>query len=452
MGIRRYLDTSFTLGQGLSWFWTLIVLALLGAHFYRASDYGMVLCTAGMLVLRCSPLAWKRWAAGLFLLWGMLEWSTAACALAQVRMAMGTPWVRGALILSAAAVVTGLTGLAAVRQAARLDREQGGSGALLRASVFMAVFLILYYVRKFAPTEMLLLERFFPRTGAVEIFFAACYASFAVDLLADPKKSRKARTRLWLMFACVFFAQFALGLLGVSQMLLTGRLHVPIPAFIVYGAVYRESLNAMPFIVLASTLLLGTAWCSMLCYFGPFDSLASQGRPMKPLPRLWQGFLRWGRAAVLVSGVCAVLALRYFGMDTGAAVSIALAYAALSLLLMAGLSRRYGGMLHCTSFCPMGLVVSWLGRLSPWRLRVDSSACDSCGACEKVCRWRAITPESRSRGRALLRCSLCRECLGVCHKGAISLRCACLSPECSAKLFAGVLAILHTVFLACAMV
>ena len=70
MGIRRYLDTSFTLGQSLSWFWTLIVLALLGAHFYRASDYGMVLCTAGMLVLRCSPLAWKRWAAGFFLLWG----------------------------------------------------------------------------------------------------------------------------------------------------------------------------------------------------------------------------------------------------------------------------------------------------------------------------------------------------------------------------------------------
>ena len=173
---------------------------------------------------------------------------------------------------------------------------------------------------------------------------------------------------------------------------------------------------------------------------------------MKPLPRLWQGFLRWGRAAVLVSGVCAVLALRHVGMDTGAAVSIALAYAALSLLLMAGLSLRYGGMLHCTAFCPMGLVVSWLGRLSPWRLRVDSSACDNCGACEKVCRWRAITPESRSRGRALLRCSLCRECLGVCHKGAISLRCACLSPECSARLFAGFLAVLHTIFLACAMV
>ena len=121
MGIRRYLDTSFTLGQSLSWFWTLIVLALLGAHFYRASDYGMVLCTAGMLVLRCSPLAWKRWAAGFFLLWGMLEWSSAACALAQVRMTMGAPWMRGALILSAVAVVTGLTGLAAVRQAARLD-------------------------------------------------------------------------------------------------------------------------------------------------------------------------------------------------------------------------------------------------------------------------------------------------------------------------------------------
>ena len=452
MDIRRCLDKTFTLGQSLSWLWTVLVIVLLGAHFYRASEYGMVLCVAGILGLRCSSAAWARWAVGLFLLWGMLEWSVSACALAQMRMLMGAPWMRGAAILSAVAVVTGLTGLMAARQAARLTREQGASCAFLRAAVFMAVFLSLYYIRKFAPLEMLLLERFFPGRGMAEIFLAAWYGSFAAGLLADRKKSRKTRTRLWLMFAVLFFAQFALGLLGVSQMLLTGRLHVPIPAFILYGGVFRESLNAMPFIVLISTLLLGSAWCSMLCYFGPFDSLASQGKALRPLPRLLRGALCWGRPFILVSGIGAAFLLKHIGLSTAGAVSLACAYAFLSLLAMAALSRRYGGMMHCTAFCPMGLIVSWLGRLSPWRLRVDSSSCDACGACESVCRWRAITPESRSEGKALMRCSLCRDCIGVCRKNAISLRYAGLAPEVSERIFVGMLASLHAIFLACAMV
>ena len=452
MDIRRWLDKTFTLGQFLSWLWTVLILVLLGAHFYRAGEYGMVLCVAGVLGLRCSSESWTRWAVGLFLLWGMLEWCASACTLAQVRMTMGTPWMRGALILSSVAVATGLTGLMAARQAARLAREQGAGNACLRASVFIAVFLSLYYIRKFAPIDLLLLERFFPGQGMIEIFFAAWYGSFAAGLLADRRKSRKARTRLWLFFACAFFVQFALGLLGVSQMLLTGRLHVPIPAFILYGGVFRESLNAMPFIVLISTLLLGSAWCSMLCYFGPFDSLASQGKALRPLPRLLRGVLCWGRPLILVSGIGAAFLLKHIGLNTGVAVSLACAYAFLSLLIMAALSRRYGGMMHCTAFCPMGLVVGWLGRLSPWRLRVDSSSCDACGACEKVCRWRAITPESRSKGKALLRCTLCRDCIGICHKNAISLRCAGLAPQVSERLFAGVLATLHAVFLACAMV
>ena len=448
MDIRRGLDKTFTLGQFLSWLWTVLIIVLLGAHFYRAGEYGMVLCVAGVLGLRCSSAAWTRWAVGLFLMWGMLEWSVSACALAQTRMVMGAPWMRGAAILSAVAVVTGLTGLTGLIAA----REQGAEDSFLRAAVFMAVFLSLYYIRKSAPFEMLLLERFFPGLGMAEVFLAAWYGSFAAGLLADRKKSRKARTRLWLIFAFLFFAQFALGLLGVSQMLLTGRLHVPIPAFILYGSVFRGSLNAMPFIVLISTLLLGSAWCSMLCYFGPFDALAAKGKTPRPLPRLLQGALCWGRPAVLAVGIGAAFLLKHIGMSTGTAVSLACAYAFLSLLAMAALSRRYGGMVHCTAFCPMGFAVSWLGRLSPWRLRVDSSSCNGCGACEKVCRWRAITPESRSKGRALPRCTLCRDCIGICRKNAISLRCAGLAPQVSEQLFVGVLASLHAIFLACAMV
>ena len=166
-----------------------------------------------------------------------------------------------------------------------------------------------------------------------------CAVSFAAGLLADPKRSRKARQRLWLVFALVFFAQFALGLLGVGQMLLTGKLHVPVPAFILYGPLFRGEMNVMPFIVLTSTLLVGSAWCSMLCYFGPFDALASQGRAVRPLPPFLKDLLRWGRAAVLVTGIALTLGLRQVGLPTGTALSVAVAYAMFSLLVMAAVSR-----------------------------------------------------------------------------------------------------------------
>ena len=452
MGICRYLNKSFSLGQTLVWLWTSLVILLLGAHFYRDSEYGIVLCVAGILILFCSSASWKRWTVGLFLLWGMLEWGYSASTLAQIRMTMGMPWIRGTLILSAVAFITGLTGLAITKQAALLSREQETSDAFLRASVFMTVFLCLFYIRKFAPLDLLLLERFFPRFGPVEIFLAAWYASFATRYLMDPQRSRKTRTRLWLLFACIFFAQFFLGILGIPQMLLTGQLHTPVPAFILYGAAFRESLNIMPFIVLISTLLVGSAWCSMLCYFGPFDSLASQEKNPRPIPLWLQKLLRWGRIAVLISGVGMTFVLKHLGISTGSAISISIAYAAVSLLVMASLSRRYGGMMHCTTVCPMGLVVNLLGRLSPWRIRVDKNMCSNCGACEKICRWRAITPESRKEGKTLLRCSLCRDCVGACGKKAITLYCAGLAPESSARLFVALLASLHTIFLACAMV
>jgi hypothetical protein len=81
MSLFRCFDRSFTLGQMLFWLWSVLMLLLLGAHFYRASEYGIVFCIVGMLALFCSGKVWTRWAVGLFLLWGMVEWAGSACGL-----------------------------------------------------------------------------------------------------------------------------------------------------------------------------------------------------------------------------------------------------------------------------------------------------------------------------------------------------------------------------------
>ncbi len=444
--------------------WLFSALVLLGAHFYRASEYGIALCCAGMLFFTAGTSAWKRYALAFFLLWGAVEWGDAALHLVRARAAFGAPWLRAGLILLSVAAYTALAGLYALRsaqaaQSAKLATPAGPDQkateerhALLKAAVFIGTFVSLYYLRRNAPLDFLLFERYLPVFGAVQLFFAACYAAFATEKLTDPAVARKTRRLLWLFFGCVFFGQFFLGLYGLGGMLLTGKLHAPLPAFILFAPLFRDSLSVMLFISLVAALLTGSAWCSLLCYFGPFDALAAGTKAARPLPDRFAPLLKYGRPAVLVLGALAAFALGRAGLGRTQAVLLCLAFAVCGILIMMSASSGRRRMLHCTAFCPMGLAVNLLGRLAPWRMRVNSSTCNHCGACETACKYSAITRESRERGKTLLRCSLCRDCMAVCPKRSITLRCPGLSPTAAHTLFVGLLAWLHALFLNIAMV
>lgn len=449
---QNLLDRTFPLRQSLSWIWAALMVLVLGAHFFRAGEYGITICAGGVFLFLCSQSAWKRHAAAFFLLWGMLEWFYSAYSLALMRQHMGLPGSRATLILVAVAVITGLSGASAGKTASRIAKARETENAVFQGIVFISIFLVLFYLQQADRITFLLLERFFPLTGSAQIFLVSWYGAFFAGKLVDPNHSRKARQQVWTIFGCLFFAQFFLGLLGFDKMLLTGKLHVPVPAFILFGPIFRGTFSMMPVIVLVATVLAGSAWCSMLCYFGPFDAVASHRKPLKPLPVFFQWALKYGRLAVLTSGVLITLGLRQIGIEMVTAVTISIAYAMASLLVMVFFSRRYGGMLHCTTACPMGLLVNLLGKLSPWRLHAMPGRCDHCGACEKVCLYRALTPESRMAGKSLFQCSLCRDCIRVCRNKALYVGCPGLSPNTSWKLFTGLLTVLHAVFLSVAMV
>lgn len=95
--------------------WLLILpgfaLALLGAHFYRAGSWPMLLACLLLIAL----LAWPRpWAARLVqggLLAGSIEWAWTAYGFVQQRIALGQPWTRLALILGTVALLTAAAAL-----------------------------------------------------------------------------------------------------------------------------------------------------------------------------------------------------------------------------------------------------------------------------------------------------------------------------------------------------
>lgn len=450
--LARAMVRTFTLGQCLAFIWLCLTVLILGAHYYRAGDYGLAVCAGLAIIFLCTGSAWKQYAVALLLYGGALEWCVSAVTLAQTRLAFGMPWVRGAAILVMVAGLTALAGHYAFRRERRRAVENGEEKALFMAIVFMGVFVALLFIRKSVPVSMFLLERYLPFLGGVQLFFAAWYGAFVAGKIINPKTSRSVRRWFWLLFAALFFAQFSLGVIGFDRMLMTGTLHAPIPAFIIFSPIFRESFSMMPIIATVAVLLTGSAWCSMLCYFGPFDALAAGSKAAKPVPPIFVVPMRYGRAVVLVVGALTAAGLKAIGIATATAVSIVVVFGIVSLGIMALVSRRYRLMTHCTTFCPMGLVVNALARLSPWRMRIDTERCDTCRACEKICRYNAIDAESRAAGVTRFRCSLCRDCLSVCKNGAISLSCPGLAPQTAHTLFVGLIAGLHAVFLNVAMV
>lgn len=106
-------------------------------------------------------------------------------------------------------------------------------------------------------------------------------------------------------------------------------------------------------------------------------------------------------------------------------------------------------MVHCTVYCPIGLVNNLIGKALPWRVRIGSG-CTHCGACSSACRYNALTVTDLEKGRPGLSCSLCGDCLPRCPHGHLGYRFPGLPRERARQVFVTLVASLHAVFLAVA--
>ncbi|BFR48119.1 4Fe-4S binding protein [Nitratidesulfovibrio sp. HK-II] len=445
-------------GPGRVAFWSvaapcLSAFALLAAHAVRAGDWGVAAAWGVLAGLVCIRLAWARLVALAALFAGGLFWVSAGVDLVRFRMAFGMDWLRLAAIMAA---ITGLTMAAWWRlagEAGRLRHHRGAGTAWPRAVAFLLTVGLLWLARWRASSIVLLLsDRFLPGSGPLQIALAGVYAAWAAGLLLDPASARKARPRLWALFSAVFFGQLALGLLGAHRLLMTGALHLPVPALILAGPLFRGEGVFMLVLFGVSVLLLGPAWCSHLCYIGAWDDACSRlakpaahkgrGRRTAPLPP-WAVVFRWCLAAAVFA---AAWTMGRAGVPLGVAATAAGLFGLAGVAVMAGVSSRRGMMAHCTAFCPMGAVGNLLGRISPWRLRVGPG-CTRCWACLAVCRYNALDEQRLEEGRPALSCTLCRDCVTVCRHGAMRLTLPGVAPRTAWRIFAVLAAVLHAVFL-----
>lgn len=320
--------------------------------------------------------------------------------------------------------------------------EPGGDlrwGAVLSAILLTAGMLTVVQIVVERP--LLMADRLFPGTGWIEIIALSLYAGFVTPKILNPKTSVRWRTILWLTFSVVFFSQLALGILGFESFLMSAKLHFPIPALIIAGPIYRGENFFMPILFGSTLLFIGPAWCSYFCYFGGWDFLASQ-KLKHPRP-----LTKWRRPIqilILVMVVGCAFLLRVYETPMSFVTRLTALFGLVGLLVILIFSRRQGSMVHCTFYCPVGIVANIFGKISPFRLRISHS-CTSCGRCRSVCRYDALKPENIKQKKPGLSCTLCGDCIDSCVDNSIYYSFPGLSPRAARTLFVVFVVSFHAV-------
>ncbi|MFA6108518.1 MAG: 4Fe-4S binding protein, partial [Candidatus Latescibacterota bacterium] len=263
-----------------------VAFLLVGAHFLRGGEVGLVAVALGAAGAAClGRSSWIRWVLVGLLIAAAGVWVQTGVALVEARLHAGGPWLRLALILTSVTGFTLATGLILAGSRGRRLFPAQATTTRLQVTVFAAVAVILAALHQTVPRPLLLAERYLPGWGWLELFLVATYAAVVSALLLDPNRSIRTRIWVWGGFSVVFFTQLGLGILGLERMLMTGQLHLPIPALILAGPLYRGEGIFMLVLFLATVVLVGPAWCSYLCYIGAWDGAASTCRRVStPLP------------------------------------------------------------------------------------------------------------------------------------------------------------------------
>lgn len=290
---------------------------------------------------------------------------------------------------------------------------------------------------------MFIFDRFIPGTGWIEIILAAIYAAWVYLHMKNPREVATWRKNTWLLFSAVFFTQLLMGIVADQRFLMSGKLHLPVPAVILAGPLYRMQLAFMPILFLSTVLITGPAWCSHLCYFGSVDNWAASSKTLRNKPLKNKMLIRHSFLALFV---VTALAFHLAGVPLLWATLAAAAAGVAGLVIILLLSRRKNKMVHCTMYCPIGTLVSYLKFVSPFRMSIQRN-CTVCMACTLKCRYDALNLEDIKKGKPGLSCTYCGECVTTCHQQSIRYHFLGLSADKARNLWLILTISLHACFL-----
>lgn len=311
---------------------------------------------------------------------------------------------------------------------------------LLAAAI---VILILLPVQIITDPPLLLLERLFPGGGFLQIALVAAFGFILEYNMLIPGKSAWWRRFSWSLYSAVFFLQLVLGIVVDRVFLMSGNLHLPVPAMIISGPVYRGSFSVMTLIFLGAILLSGPAWCSQFCYFGAIDSAVTGGKQAGTPVRNRMAM----KNTFLLLAVAVALILRVSGAGADVALAAGIITGVAGLLIIFFFSRTRKKMIHCTVWCPVGTLTGYLKFINPFRIRIRND-CTQCMRCSTVCRYDALGRNDILRLKPGITCTLCGDCLTTCRSESIHYHFPGMKPSTARKMYITVTVILFSMVLA----
>ncbi len=188
-----------------------LALLLWGAHQLRMGEVGLAFAMVFLACMLWLHSAWLRFAGAVALMTAGYGWAATASMLIQSRMVVDADWHRLALIMGGVILFTcfSMVLLLGDRAAQRYHRNADTAG--LQAVTFILAVMLLWSIRQRAwDMSPLLLERFLPEWGGLEVVLAGVYAAWNSRVLYILVSTRHP-LHIWLLF----LAQLA-GVVGVS--------------------------------------------------------------------------------------------------------------------------------------------------------------------------------------------------------------------------------------------
>ena len=91
----------------------------------------------------------------------------------------------------------------------------------------------------------------------------------------------------------------------------------------------------------------------------------------------------------------------------------------LGVFLVVAALAAWRGRVYCNTLCPVGAVLSLLGRAPLWRITLSQDMCVCCGLCEAACKGGAIN--SKKKSVLAENCVMCFNCIPACKRGGVKL-------------------------------
>ena len=113
------------------------------------------------------------------------------------------PWTRMAIILGAVTLVTGLSSLTFHTKSLKRCYSSGMKSKVPSTIAFLMTAASLAFVQTKVEMKMLILERFVPGLGWLEILGLSVWAAWITEKMLDKSGSAVWRKRIWLVFYIV---------------------------------------------------------------------------------------------------------------------------------------------------------------------------------------------------------------------------------------------------------